>query len=73
MLRQAFQDWEDTVQTIYLECGAVRLVPFSPADINLLKDLHSDPYGNRCTEFSTNCTVVDAAELVRRSATARSR
>jgi len=53
------------VQTIYLECGAVRLVPFSPADIHLVKDLHSDPYGNRCHEFSTDCTVVDAAELVR--------
>jgi len=53
------------VQTIYLECGAVRLVPFSPADIRLVKDLHSDPYGNRCTEFSSNCSVVDAAELVR--------
>nr|WP_282449392.1 GNAT family N-acetyltransferase [Roseibium sp. CAU 1639] len=65
MLRAEIQDWEDTVQTIFLECGAVRLVPFSPADINLVKDLHSDPYGNRCTDFSTNCTVVDAAELVR--------
>lgn len=53
------------MQTIYLECGAVRLVPFSPADIKLVKDLHSDPYGNRCTEYSTNCTVVDAEELVR--------
>ncbi|MEO9528635.1 GNAT family N-acetyltransferase [Roseibium sp.] len=53
------------MQTIFLECGSVRLVPFAPADINLLKDLHSDPYGNRCTEFSTNCSVVDAAELVR--------
>jgi hypothetical protein len=53
------------VQTIYLECGAVRLVPFSPTDINLVKDLHSDPFGNQCFEYSTNCTVVDAAELVR--------
>ncbi|MEM5581888.1 GNAT family N-acetyltransferase [Roseibium sp. AS2] len=53
------------MQTIFLECGSVRLVPFAPADINLLKDLHSDPFGNRCTEFSTNCSVVDAAELVR--------
>lgn len=60
-----FQDWEETVQTIFLECGSVRLVPFSPADTNLVKDLHSDPFGNRCTEYSTNCTVVDADELVR--------
>ncbi|GAB4525920.1 MAG: hypothetical protein Tsb0019_27990 [Roseibium sp.] len=53
------------MQTIYLECGSVRLVPFSSTDVDLVKDLHADPYGNRCTEFSTNCTVVDAAELVR--------
>ncbi|MHA7777509.1 GNAT family N-acetyltransferase [Roseibium sp. M-1] len=53
------------MQTIFLECGSVRLVPFSPADINLVKDLHSDPFGNRCSEYSTNCTVVDAAEMVR--------
>jgi len=52
------------VQTIFLECGSVRLVPFSPADINLVKDLHSDPYGNRCSEYSTDCTVADPAELV---------
>lgn len=58
-------DWEVTVQTIILECGSVRLVPFKPTDIHLVKDLHSDPYGNRCTEYSTNCTVVDAEELVR--------
>ena len=58
-------DREDTVQTIILECGSVRLVPFTPTDIHLVKDLHSDPYGNRCTEYSTNCTVVDAEELVR--------
>jgi RimJ/RimL family protein N-acetyltransferase len=53
------------VRTTFLECDAVRLVPFSPADINLVKDLHSDPYGNRCSEYSTNCTIADAAELVR--------
>jgi len=53
------------VQTIYLECGSLRLVPFSSSDVDLVKDLHADPYGNRCTEYSTNCTVVDAAELVR--------
>ncbi|KZM48545.1 acetyltransferase [Labrenzia sp. OB1] len=55
---------EDTVQTIFLECGAVRLVPFSSADVRLIDDLHSDAYGNRCLEFSTSCTVMDAAELV---------
>ncbi|WP_298986363.1 GNAT family N-acetyltransferase [uncultured Roseibium sp.] len=53
------------MQTIFLECGSVRLVPLSPADINLVKDLHSDPYGNLCNDTSTNCVVVDAAELVR--------
>ena len=26
-------DWEVTVQTIILECGSVRLVPFTPTDI----------------------------------------
>jgi len=55
------------VQTIFLECGSVRLVPFSPADVDLIQNLHSDPYGNRCTDYSTNCTVMDAAELVRSS------
>ncbi len=53
------------MQTIFLECGSVRLVPFSPSDINLVKNLHSDPFGNRCTEFSTDCTIADAADLVR--------
>ncbi|WP_428643400.1 GNAT family N-acetyltransferase [Roseibium sp.] len=55
------------MQTIFLECGSVRLVPFSLADINLVRDLHSDPYGNRCTELSTDCSAVDAAELVKSS------
>ncbi|WP_305986212.1 GNAT family N-acetyltransferase [Roseibium sp. MMSF_3544] len=54
-----------TVQTIFLECGSVRLVPFSPSDINLVKNLHSDPFGNRCTEFSTDCTIADATDFVR--------
>lgn len=53
------------MRTTILECDAMRLVPFSPADINLVKDLHSDPYGNRCSEYSTDCTIADAAELVR--------
>ncbi|MET1411541.1 GNAT family N-acetyltransferase [Roseibium sp. HPY-6] len=53
------------MQTIFLECGSVRLVPFSPSDINLVKNLHSDPFGNRCTEYSTDCTIADAADLVR--------
>ncbi|MCV0428778.1 MAG: GNAT family N-acetyltransferase [Roseibium sp.] len=57
--------WEDHVQTIFLECRSVQLVPLSPTDINLVKDLHSDPYGNRCSEYSTNCTIADAAALVR--------
>ena len=57
--------WEDHVQTIFLECRSVQLVPLSPADINLVKDLHSDPYGNRCSDYSTNCTIADAAALVR--------
>jgi L-amino acid N-acyltransferase YncA len=53
------------VQTIFLECDSVQLVPFSPTDINLVKDLHADPYGNQCTEYSTDCTIADATELVR--------
>ncbi|MFC6657192.1 GNAT family N-acetyltransferase [Roseibium salinum] len=53
------------MQTIFLECGSVRLVPFSPADIKLVQDLHSDPFGNRCNELSTNCAPMDAGELVR--------
>lgn len=53
------------MQTIFLECGSVRLVPFSPSDINLVRNLHSDPFGNRCTEYSVDCTIADAAELVR--------
>jgi ribosomal-protein-alanine N-acetyltransferase len=56
---------EDKVQTIYLECGSLRLVPLSRSDIDLVKDLHADPFGNKCTDYSTDCTVVDAAELVR--------
>ncbi|MCX2721918.1 GNAT family N-acetyltransferase [Roseibium salinum] len=43
----------------------MRLVPFSPADIKLVQDLHSDPFGNRCNELSTNCAPMDAGELVR--------
>ncbi|WP_421984072.1 GNAT family N-acetyltransferase [Roseibium sp.] len=53
------------VQTIILECGSVRLVPFSPSDINLVKNLRSDLFGNRYTEFSTGSLSADAAELVR--------
>ncbi len=53
------------MQTIFLECGSVRLVPFSSTDITLVRDLHSDPFGNPCLDVSTNCTVVDAAELVK--------
>lgn len=52
------------MQTIFLECGSVRLVPFSLADIDLVKGLHSDPYGNRCSDYSTGCAVADAEELV---------
>lgn len=55
------------MQTIFLECGSVKLVPFTPADVELVEDLHSDLYGNQCTEFSTNCAVADAEELVRRA------
>ncbi|TYC51685.1 GNAT family N-acetyltransferase [Rhodobacterales bacterium] len=53
------------VQTIFLECGSVKLVPFTPADIKLVKDLHTDLYGNRCSDYATNCTVTDAEEFVR--------
>ncbi|GAA0774006.1 GNAT family N-acetyltransferase [Roseibium denhamense] len=52
------------MQTIFLECGSVKLVPFTVTDIDLVKALHADPYGNRCTEFSTNCYVADARQLV---------
>ncbi len=53
------------MQTTILECGAVRMVPLSSADVDLVKSLQSDPYGNRCGEIAAPCTVADARELVR--------
>lgn len=52
------------MQTIFLECGSVRLVPLSKGDIALVKNLHADPFGNRCTDFSGECQTADASELV---------
>ncbi len=53
------------MQTAFIECGPVRLVPFALSDVSLVNDLHSDPYGNLCAEFATGCTVADADAFVR--------
>ena len=53
------------MQTTILECDTLRLVPFSIDDVDHVKRLYSDPFGNRCTELSVNCDVADAEGLIR--------
>ncbi|MEP3046232.1 MAG: GNAT family N-acetyltransferase [Roseibium sp.] len=53
------------MQPTFLECDTVQLVPLSLSDTEQVRALHADPFGNRCTALSANCTLADAEDLVR--------
>jgi hypothetical protein len=52
------------VQTIILECDAIRLVPLSVSDIGLVKSLQTNCCGNGCLEGHETCKSVVAEQFV---------